>query len=484
MSHSTRYWTVRNRFAVSEDILARNWKNSAVRCVYYSEPTRSGTNHKEKIIHEITCPHCHTAFKIDEAGYADIQKQVRDKEFNQALHERLEQAEEQRKLEIQLAEQKMAEAKAKDLADKDKEIQDLKAELAQGEAQKKLAEMAVEQKKAAELAEKQAEIQKLEGELKAAENAKKLAVAEALAKVERERDQAKMELAQVSQSKTESELKLKESYEAQIKIREEAINDLKAMRASLSNKLVGETLEKHCLTLFEQNRAGAFPNAFFEKDSTVKDNTKGDYIFRDKDDTGLEFVSIMFEMKNEQEETVKKQKNEKFFEKLDKDRKAKGCEYAILVSTLEADNELYNSGIVDVSHKYPKMYVIRPQFFIAMITLIRNAARNTLQYKTELELVKSANIDVANFQEKFDIFRDGFSKNYDLASRQFEQAIKSIDDSIADLEKTKEALRKSVNNLRLANDKAQDVTIKKLTAGNPTMQKKFDELEDKKKSKD
>jgi hypothetical protein len=439
---------------------------------------------KEPIIHEITCPQCQTAFNIDEAGYADIQKQVRDKEFNQALQDRLDQAEEQRKLEMQISEQKMAELTAKDLAKKDKEIQALMSELAQGEANKKLAEMAIEQKKAAELSNKQAEIQKLQSELNAAENAKKLAVAEALSKVERERDQAKMELAQVSQSKTESEIKLKESYEAQIKIREEAINDLRAMRASLSNKLVGETLEKHCLTLFEQNRAGAFPNAFFEKDSTVKDNTKGDYIFRDKDDADLEFVSIMFEMKNEQEETVKKQKNEKFFEKLDKDRKAKGCEYAILVSTLEADNELYNSGIVDVSHKYPKMYVIRPQFFIAMITLIRNAARNSLSYKTELELVKSQNIDVANFQEKFDVFRDGFSKNYDLASRQFEDAIKSIDNSIADLEKTKDALRKSVNNLRLANEKAQEVTIKKLTAGNPTMDKKFKELEGKKRTTD
>jgi hypothetical protein len=319
------------------------------------------------------------------------------------------------------------------------------------------------------------EIQNLAAQVKNFETEKQLAVTQATAEMEKEKDRVKTELLQLAQSKKDSEQALKDNYEAQIKLREEAIADLRAMKNSLGSAGVGAELEKWCENTFNAARAGAFPRAYFEKDNELIEGKKGDYIYRDYDETGLEFVSIMFEMKNEQEETAKKQKNEKFFAKLDKDRKNKGLEFAILVSTLEADSDLYNSGIVDVSHKYPKMYVVRPQFFLPMITLLKNASMNSLTYKKELEVVKMQNVDAAAFQEKFNIFRTGFSKNYDLASRQFDEAIESIDKAIDDLENTKAMLKKSVNNLRLANDKAQNMTIKKLTSGNETMRQKFEE---------
>jgi len=292
------------------------------------------------------------------------------------------------------------------------------------------------------------EIQNLAAQVKNFETEKQLAVTQATAEMEKEKDRVKTELLQLAQSKKDSEQALKDNYEAQIKLREEAIADLRAMKNSLGSAGVGAELEKWCENTFNAARAGAFPRAYFEKDNELIEGKKGDYIYRDYDETGLEFVSIMFEMKNEQEETAKKQKNEKFFD---------------------------NSGIVDVSHKYPKMYVVRPQFFLPMITLLKNASMNSLTYKKELEVVKMQNVDAAAFQEKFNIFRTGFSKNYDLASRQFDEAIESIDKAIDDLENTKAMLKKSVNNLRLANDKAQNMTIKKLTSGNETMRQKFEE---------
>jgi hypothetical protein len=273
-----------------------------------------------------------------------------------------------------------------------------------------------------------------------------------------------------------AETSLKDKYETQLKDRDEAIERLRDMKAKLSTKMVGETLEQHCETEFNRLRATAFTKAYFEKDNDAKSGSKGDYIFKDADDDGNEVVSIMFEMKNESDTTATKKKNEDFLKELDKDRNQKGCEYAVLVSLLEPESELYNSGIVDVSHRFPKMYIIRPQFFIPMITLLRNAAMNSMEYKAELALVKSQSIDVTDFEEKLDTFKTGFARNYDLAGKKFQTAIDEIDKSITHLQKTKDALLGTDRNLRLANDKAQDVTIKKLTRGNPTMKAKFDEL--------
>jgi len=275
-----------------------------------------------------------------------------------------------------------------------------------------------------------------------------------------------------------AETSLKDKYETQLKDRDEAIERLRDMKAKLSTKMVGETLEQHCETEFNRLRATAFTKAYFEKDNDASTGSKGDYIFRDADDAGNEVVSIMFEMKNESDTTATKKKNEDFLKELDKDRTEKGCEYAVLVSLLEPESELYNSGIVDVSHRFPKMYIIRPQFFIPMITLLRNAAMNSMEYKAELALVKSQSIDVTDFEEELDTFKTGFARNYDLAGKKFQTAIDEIDKSITHLQKTKEALLGTDRNLRLANDKAQDVTIKKLTRGNPTMKAKFDELND------
>ena len=431
-------------------------------------------------MNEIICPHCSRTFTIDEAGYADILKQVHDREFEEALHERLTLAEKAKQVEIELAEAKVA---------KDLEAQSVK---------------------------KDAEIQKLNAKVDASDVAQRLAVAEALSAVEKISDALANELeqekkdkastAEITEAKLASELQklaaeknteiqgleakletgeakqklaeasLKDKYETQIKDRDDAIERLRDMKAQLSTKMVGETLEQHCEIEFNRIRATAFPKAYFEKDNDASAGSKGDYIFRDLDDEGIEAVSIMFEMKNESDTTATKKKNEDFLKELDKDRSEKGCEYAVLVSLLESENQLYNSGIVDVSHRYPKMYVIRPQFFIPMITLLRNAAQNSLQYKAELALVKAQSTDVTNFEDKLEEFKTAFDKNYDLASRRFETAIDEIDKSIDHLQKTKEALLGTDRNLRLANDKAQDVTIKKLTRGNPTMKSKFADL--------
>ncbi|WP_322103918.1 DUF2130 domain-containing protein [Paraburkholderia sp. J41] len=467
-------------------------------------------------MHEIICPHCGKAFKIDEAGYADILKQVRDTEFEQQLHERLELAEQDKRNAIELATTKVASELQKVAVVKDSEIQELKAKLDAGEVARKLAVTealsAVEKERDAlvneleqakrdklatsELAEarlvselqrtastKDAEIQNLKAKLDAVEVAKKLAITEALSVVEKERDDLKSGLARAALEKQLAEQSLKDKYETQIKDRDDAIERLRDMKARLSTKMVGETLEQHCETEFNRIRATAFPRAYFEKDNDARMGSKGDYIFRDSDEAGTEIVSIMFEMKNESDRTATKNRNEDFLKELDKDRTEKGCEYAVLVSLLEPDSELYNTGIVDVFHRYPKMYVVRPQFFIPIITLLRNAAMNSLKYKSELALVKAQNIDITNFETELEAFKAAFGKNYELASRRFQTAIDEIDKSIDHLQKTKEALLGTDRNLRLANDKAQDVTIKRLTRGNPTMAAKFAELKDENPSK-
>jgi hypothetical protein len=418
---------------------------------------------------DIKCPHCGKAFKVDEAGYADILKQVRDVDFEKQLHQRLELAERDKINAIALAEANLAKEMQKTASVKDAEIVALKAKLDAGEVTSKLAVTEA-------LAKKESEIQTLKSKLDSLEMAQKLALAEAVSEVEKERDEFKNKYSQSELEKKLAESSLKERYDVQLKDRDAEIDRLRDMKAKLSTKMVGETLEIHCETEFNKLRATAFPRAYFEKDNDAKSGSKGDYIFRDIDESDTEIVSIMFEMKNENDQTLTKKKNEDFFKELDKDRNEKNCEYAILVSLLEPENELYNSGIVDVSYRYPKMYVVRPQFFIPIITLLRNAALNSLKYKNELALVKAQNIDITKFEDELDAFKTAFGKNYDLASRKFQTAIEEIDKSIKHLQNTKDALLSTDKNLRIANEKAQDVTIKKLTKGNPTMAAKFSEL--------
>ncbi len=398
-------------------------------------------------MNEIICPHCKKAFKIDEAGYADILKQVRNHEFNEELHDRLLAAEKDKESAIKLAEERVKNQLLSDLAEKDKVA-----------------------------AEKSGEIARLEAKLQSTGTETKLAISEALNKVEKERDELANKLENKENEQKIVESSLREKYESELKSKDEMILYYKDLKAKLSTKMVGETLEQHCEVEFNKLRATAFRNAYFEKDNDSSSGTKGDYIYRENDEAGNEIISIMFEMKNEGDETATKHKNEDFLAKLDADRNKKGCEYAVLVSLLESENELYNTGIVDMSHKFPKTYVIRPQFFIPMITVLRNAALNSMKYKAELAVVRAQNIDITNFEDNMEKFKDGFARNYDLASRKFSDAIDGIDKTIKQLEKTKAALVSSENNLRLANDKAQDLTIKKLTKGNPTMQLKFDEL--------
>jgi hypothetical protein len=460
-------------------------------------------------MHEIICPHCQKAFKIDEAGYADILKQVHNSEFEQQLHERLELAEKDKQNAVELATAKITNNLEKAAAAKDGEIKELKVRLEAGDVKQKLAvtealnvlekernDLANELRQAkhdkqtaTQLAEvkfesaiqkstatKDAEIQSLKAQLESNKVVQKLAITEAVNVVEKERDALKNSLAQTQLEKQLSENSLKDKYETQIKDRDDAIERLRDMKARLSTKMVGETLEQHCETEFNRIRATAFPRAYFEKDNNARSGSKGDYIFRDLDEAGTEIVSIMFEMKNENDETASKKKNEDFLKELDKDRNEKNCEYAVLVSLLEPDSELYNSGIVDVSHRFQKMYVVRPQFFIPIITLLRNAAQNSLKFKIELAQVKAQSVDITNFETELESFKTGFAKNYDLASRKFKTAIEEIDKTIDHLQKTKDALLGSENNLRLANNKADDLTVKKLTKDNPTMAAKFAEL--------
>jgi hypothetical protein len=460
-------------------------------------------------MNEIICPHCGKAFKIDEAGYADILKQIRDSEFEKQLIQRLELAEKEKQFALQLASEKLGSELQKVTSTKDSEIQELKATIGKNEMIQQMAvsealkaiekerdeltnslrRIQQENETAVKLADakymqelqevngqKEKEIQELKAKLDSNELTKKLEITHAVNIVEKERDNLTYSLKQAQLEKQLSEKSLKDKYETQLKDRDDAIERLKDMKARLSTKMVGETLEQHCEIEFNRIRPTAFPRAYFEKDNDAKSGSKGDYIFRDFDESRTEIVSIMFEMKNESDTAGTKKKNEDFFKELDKDRTEKNCEYAILVSLLEPDNELYNTGIVDVSYRYAKMYVVRPQFFIPIITLLRNAAMNSLAYKSELALVKGQNIDVTNFENDLDAFKTAFSKNYDLASRRFQTAIDEIDKSIDHLQKTKDALLGADKNLRLAHDKAQDVTVKKLTRHNPTMAAKFEEI--------
>ena len=498
---------------------------------------------------EIKCPKCGTVFTAEEAGYADILKQVRDKDFDKQLRERLEQAKREnskiRELDQAQAEQTLQKTKSA----KDAQIQELQAKLESEQAAKELAvsealrkvekekddlsakldKAESEKQQALDLAaanskselqkaaaDKDAKIVKLQNQLDAFELQKKQELAQALSPVEKERDDFKgrlerlqlqkeseeklskeqlksqlqavvsdkdSEIAELKSSLDKAELQskieaksLKERYEVQIQDRDDQIERLRDLKAKLSTKMVGETLEQHCQIEFNKLRSTAFPHAYFEKDNDARTGSKGDFIFRDKDDSGTEIVSIMFEMKNETDTTSTKHKNEDFFKELDKDRHEKHCEYAIMVSLLEPDSDLYNTGIVDVSYRYPKMYVVRPQFFIPIITLLRDAAKNSLQYKNELEEVKAQNIDITHFEEELDSFKSAFGRNYDIASKKFKNAVEEIDKSINHLNKIKDALLGSENQLRLANNKAQDVTIRRLTRNNETMKAKFDEV--------
>lgn len=502
-------------------------------------------------MNEIICPKCKTAFTIDEAGYADILKQVRDTAFDEQLQEQMQQAKRESQKALELAESKAAQKLQKTQSEKDSVIQELQGKLESEQSSKDLAvsealrqvekekdeltarldKAKLEQQKALELeeansrtelqkatSEKDAEIAELRNQLDSIELEKKYELEEALGSVKQERDLLKNSLekiqiekesdAKLSKEQLKSEIQkitaakdseiadlrssleteklkgevestsLKERYEIQLKDRDEQIERLRDLKAKLSTKMVGETLEQHCQIEFNKLRSTAFANAYFEKDNDARTGSKGDFIFRDKDDSGTEIVSIMFEMKNESDTTSTKHKNDDFLKELDKDRKEKKCEYAILVSLLEPDNELYNEGIVDVSYRYPKMYVIRPQFFIPIITLLRDAAKNSLQYKTELEEVRAQNIDITHFEDELNSFKDAFGRNYELASKKFQTAVDEIDKSITHLNKIKEALLGSENQLRLANNKAQDVSIRRLTRGNETMKTKFAEVKE------
>jgi hypothetical protein len=426
-------------------------------------------------MNDVICPHCKKAFKVDETGFADILKQVRDHEFEQELLERVQLLEREKESAV-----KLAEANAKN--ELQAQIAAKEAEMARAKADQALAVSQLESKKDEEVAELKAErelvLTELKAKLESGETERKLAVSQAVNVVEKQRDELANKLATKDTEKQLLESSLKDKYENELKSKDEMIAYYKDMKAKLSTKMVGETLEQHCEIEFNKLRATAFPNAYFEKDNDAKSGSKGDYIYRETDDDGNEVISIMFEMKNEGDETATKKRNEDFLKELDKDRVEKKCEYAILVSLLEADSELYNSGIVDVSHKHPKTYVIRPQFFIPMITLLRNAAMNSLKYRSELAMVKAQNIDITSFEDNMTAFKEGFARNYDLASRKFKTAIDEIDKTIDHLQKTKDALLSSENNLRLANNKAEDLTIKRLTRGNPTMAAKFAELGD------
>jgi len=407
---------------------------------------------------DIICPNCNTAFKLDDAGFADIVKQVRDEQFTEELNHRLAIAEKEKSNAVMLAEANLKNTLQQELSKKEQEISDLRSR-------------------------KALELEQIRAKVVQAEQEKRQAVLEATRAIEKERDGLLNQLSNKEVERQLQEKSIQEQFnqklltkEETIKMKDDEIARLKDFKQKLSTKMVGESLEQHCEVEFNKLRATGFQNVYFEKDNDASSGSKGDFIYRENDQSGNEILSIMFEMKNEGDETATKKKNEDFFKELDKDRNEKKCEYAILVSMLESDNELYNNGIVDVSHKYKKMYVVRPQFFIPIISILRNAALNSMQYKEELAIIRNQNIDITNFEEKINDFKTGFARNYDLASRQFKTAIEEIDKTMNHLQKTKDALLASVNNLRLANSKTEDLTIKKLTHGNPTMKAKFDGL--------
>lgn len=410
---------------------------------------------------------------IDKTTITSVVNSIKKDAFNEALAKERANIEREKSLEAKLKEQQLRDQIARLESEKANAV-----ELATTKTKQELqADLARRETEVAELkAAKDAEISKLRSELSAAATEKKLELAEAITKIERQRDELANKLEHKDTEKQLLESSLKREFENELKTKDEMIAYYKDMKARLSTKMVGETLEQHCETEFNKLRASAFPNAYFEKDNDARSGSKGDYIYRETNEEGIEIISIMFEMKNEGDETATKHKNEDFLKELDKDRREKGCEYAVLVSLLESESELYNSGIVDVSHKHPKMYVVRPQFFIPIITLLRNAALNSMQYKSELALVKSQSVDITNFEDNMNKFKEGFARNYDLASRKFQAAVEGIDKTIAQLQKTKENLLRSEDNLRLANQKAEDLTIKRLTKGNPTMAAKFSEL--------
>jgi hypothetical protein len=427
-------------------------------------------------MHEIKCPHCKTVFSVDQAEYAGLLDQVRTKEFENELATRLHLEQEKQAAQIESAKQTSEAAKAKALADKEMEIQKLKSELENSQTAIELARKTEAEKAAATLSAKTLEIANLKSALEQKTTQGELAVKTAVSEIEKTNIQLKADLDKLAAEKNISEQSTKESHAKEVASLQGEIQRIKDMKLQLSTKMVGETLEQHCSNEFNAIRSAAFPKAYFEKDNDASTGSKGDFIFKDFTDSKVEYISIMFEMKNESDATKTKQKNEDFLKELDKDRNEKGCEYAILVSLLEPESELYNQGIVDVSHKYPKMYVVRPQFFIPMITLLRNAAMKSIEFKNELALIKSQNIDITNFEADLDEFKTGFGRNYKLASDKFKLAIKEIDSAIKSLEKTKEDLIGSEKNLRLANEKLDGVTVKKLTKNNPTMKAKFDEL--------
>ena len=425
---------------------------------------------------EIKCPKCGEVFQADEAGYAAIVKQVRDEEFSKEIAAKESQFQSDKESALRLTRLETENRFKDDLNRKDGEIEKLKAEM---EAARLAGKAAVSEL----AAEKDRRIADLQSRLDALSKDKEIEIHALLKEKDKELAEKEGRILMLSGERElfqkEALLKeqsLKEQYEAELKNRDEEIERLKDYKLRQSTKMVGESLEHHCETEFNRLRATGFQKAYFEKDNDVKSGSKGDYIYRDYDQNGTEFVSIMFEMKNEVETTASKKKNADFLKELDKDRRQKNCEYAVLVSMLEPENELYNTGIVDVSHFFEKMYVILPQFFIPMITLLRNAALHSLEYRNELALIKAQNIDISNFEAEMNDFKDKFSRNFRLASEKFKKAVEEIDKTIEHLQKTKDALLSSENNLRLANSKAEELSIKRLTRNNPTMQAKFDEL--------
>jgi hypothetical protein len=434
---------------------------------------------------EIKCPKCGEVFQVDDSGYAAIVKQVRDKEFSKEIESRKSQFETEKENALQVAKLELEKEFNEKLTQKEAEIAQLKSEISTERVNKKVEITET-------TAKKEAEIVELKNKIANFDKDKELEIGKLKSKMDLELLEKDNHIAKLNNEKelTEKECLLKEQtlkdkYEEKLRFKDEEIARYKDFKAKLSTKMIGESLEQHCEIEFNKLRATGFQNAYFEKDNDAKSGSKGDYIYREAELESGEFISIMFEMKNEADTTSTKHKNEHFFKELDKDRREKGCEYAVLVTMLEPESELYNAGIVDVSYKYPKMYVIRPQFFIPMITLLRNAALNSIEYRKELANIKAQNIDVSNFEAAMQDFKDKFSKNYELASRKFKTAIDEIDKTIDHLQKTKEALLSSENNLRLANEKADDLTIKKLTKNNPTMEAKFNalKLEDNSKKK-
>ncbi len=430
-------------------------------------------------MNEIKCPNCGTIFKIDETEYDSIVKQIRDKEFEKEISLREQEHTKDKENAIKLAEAHLKEELTKQLTERDLEITNLKNELKTKEEQ---TQSKLEQEYKDELNKRELEISELKNKIKLQESKSELEIQKAITEKDKKISDLNSEL--VVRSK-EFELKqnsIKDSYESKLKDKDEQIAYYKDFKAKQSTKMIGESLEQHCSIEFNRLRP-LFKNAYFDKDNDARTGSKGDFIFRDYDDDGNEIVSIMFEMKNEADTTATKHKNEDFFKELDKDRKEKKCEYAVLVSLLESDNDYYNDGIVDVSHLYEKMYVIRPQFFIPLITLIRNLANKSLEYRKELELIKNQNIDITHFEENINAFKEGFGRNYRLASERFAKAIEEIDKTIDHLQKTKEHLLKTDDNLRLANNKAEDLSIKKLAHNNPTVTKLFEDLKTKQEEK-